>query len=142
MAPHQLLSSSDFPNLLCRTWNQHLHGHQPRRAKMILSSRPKHDRNTAQVARSMRAMEVIFDVVFLVEGQQFPAHRIWLASASPMLRSMLTAACESHENARCRFHISIREPWSVSLTISTFRVSMLVTSSLAWSCANVPDLEH
>lgn len=40
--------------------------------------------------QTMRASEELCDVVFIVEGQRFSAHRVWLSTVSPVLRKMFT----------------------------------------------------
>lgn len=42
------------------------------------------------IMRKMRSIPAMFDVDFIVDGDTFPAHRGWVAAASPVLCTMLT----------------------------------------------------
>lgn len=41
------------------------------------------------MVRRMRRMDVLHDMAFVVEGEKYPAHRVVMASASPVLESLL-----------------------------------------------------
>lgn len=55
------------------------------------------------ILRKMRSEEETCDVVFLVDGERFPAHRAWLSASSPMLTNMLNNGMK--ETGECEVHL-------------------------------------
>ena len=60
-------------------------------ASAMLTSKRKYQQEILKTINAFRASETLCDVVFLVENQRFPAHRVVMSAASSVFKAMFTS---------------------------------------------------
>ncbi len=64
-----------------------------------------------QLLLSMRNEPIEYDVVFVVNGERFPTHKVVAAAASPVLRTMFTSGMKESTQREITLHNLDTDTW-------------------------------